>query len=206
MAKTTNPIHSLDASGSLQDLLTFSSSKGRTYVKKWAAPKNPNTNDQIRTRVAMAFGSKLAKDWPDLIDPRYKDEAQNKGTTTRSLYIANVTRGFAGGVVEDPAGNIISLIQPTSTIQGYKEVQANSVRWYWTYGFPEAVYGWLVSIRTAQSETTVVKNTTAATGLAMEFIQKDGVPGQVYYMRAIALLNTKRFQRQNIVASVIYPG
>ena len=50
MAKVTGPLLSLDASGTVADVLTFSRWKGRNYVRQRVIPSNPNTPDQIAIR------------------------------------------------------------------------------------------------------------------------------------------------------------
>lgn len=64
MARTTGPLMSFDASGSLAGAITFSKWKGRNYVRQLVTPANPQSALQVSTRAIMGF---LAQAWtPDL--------------------------------------------------------------------------------------------------------------------------------------------
>jgi len=53
MAKTTGPLFSLEASGTIGNTITYSRWKGRPYVRRRVIPVNPMTADQIKVRNAM---------------------------------------------------------------------------------------------------------------------------------------------------------
>lgn len=55
MVKLTGPGLSTDASGSLADQLTFSSWKGKSYLKKHRKPKQPRAKGQVAMRAMMGF-------------------------------------------------------------------------------------------------------------------------------------------------------
>lgn len=63
MVKLTGPSISLDASGSIGDSLTFSTSKGRAYMKRKPTPAQPRTGNQISMRMMMQF---LSQQWTNL--------------------------------------------------------------------------------------------------------------------------------------------
>lgn len=60
MAKVTAPLMSLGASGSVGGAITFSTWKGRPYVRQLVKPANPKSPLQVSTRAVMGF---LAKNW-----------------------------------------------------------------------------------------------------------------------------------------------
>lgn len=74
MVKLIGPALGQAASGSLAGALTFSSSKGRSYVKRYKKPKQPNSKPQMALRAAMtflsqqwgAFGAGYKATWNDL--------------------------------------------------------------------------------------------------------------------------------------------
>ena len=64
MARTTGPLMSLDASGSVAKTIVFSKWKGRNYVRQLVTPANPRAALQVSTRAMMKF---LSQAWtPDL--------------------------------------------------------------------------------------------------------------------------------------------
>lgn len=60
MVKLTGPGLSHQATGSVASELTFSSWKGKAYLKKHRRPKQPRSKPQVSTRVMMAF---LSSQW-----------------------------------------------------------------------------------------------------------------------------------------------
>lgn len=63
MVKLKGPSLSIDASGSLADILTFSTSKGRAYVKHKPTPDQPRSGNQVSMRAMMQF---LSQQWQNL--------------------------------------------------------------------------------------------------------------------------------------------
>lgn len=201
MAKTTNPLTSIEASGSIESLLTFSSSKGRSYVKKFAVPANPNSSNQVRSRVAFSMASRMARDWPTAVETAFGTQAQNEKTTARSIFVREATKGFAGGVSMTPTGIIVRATQPSSTVTGSATVNPGSITWSWAVSSGGPLYGWLVVVSKISADTTSVKNAVHAAGLATTWTQTGLEPGATYYMRAFFMSTAARFIRQNTVTS-----
>lgn len=65
MARSTGPLFSLDASGSIGGAITFSKWKGRNYVRRRVIPSNPKSGGQVGRRAMMKF---IAQEWTN-IDP-----------------------------------------------------------------------------------------------------------------------------------------
>jgi len=63
MARVTGPLHSDDASGTLNGSMTFSKWKGRSYVRTTITPHNPQTAKQVGVRAMMRF---LAQAWKSI--------------------------------------------------------------------------------------------------------------------------------------------
>ncbi len=66
MATVTGPMLSLSASGSLAGELEYMTSRGRSVVRKWKRPANPNTAAQRSVRLANAF---LSSEWSSIQTP-----------------------------------------------------------------------------------------------------------------------------------------
>lgn len=54
MAKVSGPFMSVDASGTIYNVLTASIWKGRNYIRGYFRPSNPKTADQLTVRTTMA--------------------------------------------------------------------------------------------------------------------------------------------------------
>lgn len=66
MARTTGPLLSFDASGSIGGAITFSKWKGRNYVRQLVIPSNPQTAAQTTNRSMFKF---LSQAWAALSAP-----------------------------------------------------------------------------------------------------------------------------------------
>lgn len=66
MVKLGGPAMSLDASGTIGGILTFSKWKGRPYVRTRVIPANPKSDAQQAVRACMKF---LAQNWAGLSAP-----------------------------------------------------------------------------------------------------------------------------------------
>lgn len=63
MPKLRNPLQSGGAAGKLDNKTIFSNWHGRTYAKRYAVPKQPNTKAQKETHVRFAWAMKLWQRW-----------------------------------------------------------------------------------------------------------------------------------------------
>ena len=63
MVKVQAPCLSLNASGTIAGAMTFSSWKGRPYVRETVKPSNPKSGSQVGVRAMFKF---LAQDWSNL--------------------------------------------------------------------------------------------------------------------------------------------
>lgn len=61
MARTTGPLMSLDASGSVASTIVFSKWKGRNYVRQLVIPANPQSGLQVGVRALITFASQYWK-------------------------------------------------------------------------------------------------------------------------------------------------
>lgn len=63
MTKVLGPMFSLEASGTIGDIATFSKWKGRPYVRQRVIPANPQSALQVSTRAMLRF---LAQAWASI--------------------------------------------------------------------------------------------------------------------------------------------
>lgn len=109
MANVKAPLMSLDASGQLAKTLIYSRNKGRHTVKTFAAPDQPNTEQQIATRLSMANANKL---WPFLTDQQkenWKPHDENNVGPQPTYLSDAITRIFKN----EPAITIPTGTPPT---------------------------------------------------------------------------------------------
>lgn len=206
MAKTTNPIQSIEASGSLEGLLTFSSSKGRSYAKKFASPKQPQTANQKLQRIGFAMASKIAKDWPELIDEFWGEEAEREQKTPRNAYIGAATVKFTNGLSVSPQKTPIWSAMPRSTITMAATVNADSITWSWATTETIPIYGWLLAVGLSSSAINQIPSVVHAAGSEMSWTQKGLERGVTYYAKAFGMVNGARWYRAGAAATAVIPS
>lgn len=92
MAKSTGPLLSLGASGTLAKTMVFSKWKGRAYVRRHVIPSNPKTSEQLLTRNVFSFGSGIWKAAPTLLRAPWDRFAVGQVLTGRNAFIGKNTR------------------------------------------------------------------------------------------------------------------
>lgn len=93
MARTTGPLMSLGASGSVAKTITFASWKGRSYVRHLVIPANPKTPLQVSTRAMMRF---LAQQWATYVAS--DDQQSSWHALAESTKISNFNAYVAAGM------------------------------------------------------------------------------------------------------------
>lgn len=97
MARTTAPLFSLDASGTVAGAIVFSKWRGRQYVRRHTRPKNPQTVSQVGIRAAMKFLSQEYKNQKTQVDSQFTDPAAAANISTFNAFVAYNMRRWREG-------------------------------------------------------------------------------------------------------------
>lgn len=87
MVKVYGPMMSMGASGTLAKTITFSTWKGRPYVRERVIPANPKSVGQVGRRIMFAF---LAQQWaslPNAEQMAFKDQAESLNVSKFNAYV-----------------------------------------------------------------------------------------------------------------------
>ncbi len=122
MVKVYGPLFSISASGTLAKAVTFSSWKGRAYVRQRVVPANPQSGPQTGMRAMMKF---LSQEWTNLSVAEKADWTTRAAATVISNFNAFVSynqsrwRSYQNPSKLDPAdGTGTSPTAPTTTPTG----------------------------------------------------------------------------------------
>lgn len=86
MAKTTAPLLSFGASGQIAQTQVYSKWKGRSYVRRYTVPANPNTTEQQLTRSVFSWLQAVYKfATPDFTAP-WEEYAKGLVMTARNAF------------------------------------------------------------------------------------------------------------------------
>jgi len=86
VAKTTAPLLSFDANGTIAKTAVFAKWKGRSYVRRYVTPSNPQTADQSLTRNTFGFLQAVYKVAPALVTAPWDAYARGKVLTGRNAF------------------------------------------------------------------------------------------------------------------------
>lgn len=195
MAKTTNPLNSQQASGSIESTLTFSTNKGRAYVKLHAKPKQPNSKNQKSARIALSFASKIAAAWPSQIESTFGEAAQKKGTTAANEYIARCALGLRTWRGVTPKGTKITSTPGVGGVTMTALAGSRSIKWTWSISNPAPNYGWALVVSTVQANNVLFENVIFVSTNTTTFRQTGLTPGVPYYGRIYIMREASAFRR-----------
>lgn len=86
MVRLTGPTLAGQASGSLANTLTFSTSKGRAYLKMKASPKQTNTPAQLAIKAFLSGISHAWTDLPEYFQSLWKPQAAQLGISPANAF------------------------------------------------------------------------------------------------------------------------
>lgn len=149
MARIFSPLGSQQASGSLADLLTFSNSKGRAYVKRKSAPTGDPTISQVSARLAFQM---LNAAWPAELSDADKQTwaalaADLNITLPNAFTKQNLTEALAGRPMIKDATNTGNSTNPTTTVNILTVSGPNEITF--TYQIGAVNNGWHSILRAA---------------------------------------------------------
>jgi hypothetical protein len=121
MARTTGPLFSLDASGSVAKTIVFSKWKGRSYVRRHAIPSNPNTPLQQGMRSVLKYITQHYVDLSDAQILQWKNAGAVDNITPLNAQVRDAGQrarnnlGWRQELLATPLGTIHPPTSPTLT-------------------------------------------------------------------------------------------
>ena len=173
MVKVYGPMHSMDASGTIGKIATFSKWKGRNYVRARVVPSNPKSGGQVGVRAMFKFLSQIWAGLSGVDQATWEDRA---ALTTVSPFNAFMGynqkrwRNWLGPAKVDPA-------TATGTNAGFANISAINGTRQITVQFDNngADDPWAVSIHRATSGPI-----TCSTANCIAVIQSDNAETYEY--------------------------
>lgn len=181
MAKVDGGALSLGVTGTVGGILTFSTWKGRPYVRRRVTPKNPNTAAQQGIRAGMSFGGAL---WSELNDG---DKATWEGMAQQNNYspfnaFVSVGQGNIANNLGYQRQNPAEASDPPGAPTGQATaVNGRQVVFSWTDVDPTKMFGMAlyVSDTTGFTEAPANLKTIVKPGDEQAVLTLD--PGTYYY-------------------------
>jgi hypothetical protein len=184
MVKVNAPLFSLGASGTIAQAATFSSWKGRAYVRERVIPANPRTGPQVGLRAMIRF---LAQQWAGLgptNHARWKTLADQNAISPFNAYTSfnqKRWRSFKGPTVNPTQiEQTTAPAAPTTTATGgIRQVQLSI-----NPGNPAPGWGYMIHRSTTTNFTPSWDNCVAVIpydGPTTIYVDSNLTPGTYYY-------------------------
>ena len=185
MARTTGPLFSMDASGTVAGAIVFSRWRGRNYVRRHAIPSNPRTPLQTGIRAAFRF---LTQWWKSFGDAEL-GEWNAIGDVTRvtglnAFVAANVKRLREGRTLKyNPTVETITV--PDDATAGTTTPLASAMQLDWTPGTADTwLWGQGIHMMAGTAAPASIANLIAIVGpLVSQLIVTNLTPGTEYFFK-----------------------
>lgn len=157
MARTTAPLFSMDASGTVAGAIVFSRWRGRNYVRRHAIPSNPRTGLQTGVRSVFRFLTQWWESFNDVEKGLWVDVGNVKRITGLNAFVAeNVKRLREGRPFQyDPTDETVVSCDELGSFTASSLARAASLEW--TFVAPaEAPWGAMLWMKAGTAPTLTI--------------------------------------------------
>ena len=198
MARTTAPLFSMDASGTIAGAIVFSRWRGRNYVRRHAIPSNPRTGLQSAVRSSFRF---LTQYWGTFTPPQaglWDDVGDVTKVTGLNAFVAENVRRIREGrpFIFDPTDEGITPCDNPDTFVATPLARAISLEW--TYDSPVAPpWGTLIYMREGAAPAGAFAFQIAASPAAAVQLIVTGLTPSVTYNFELATFGFANYLNPN---------
>lgn len=189
MARTTAPLLSMDASGSVGNSLTFAKWKGRNYVRRWAKPANPRSTAQVSIRTAMQLYTAIYKASPEAVEAAFAAEAASLKISPFNAYTRAGMKNWKSSILVFPNGNEVAMGTTDADISLTGTVQPRGITWEWSETDPLTPWAWLLTVRDGADPGLTTAYAVHGTATGTSWLQT-GLQGATTYHARITMLTT----------------
>lgn len=187
MARTTGPLLSMDASGSVGNSITFAKWKGRNYVRRYAIPSNPKTTGQTSIRTAMQFYTSIYKANTSAVEAAFEAEAQSKKISPFNAFISAAMKAWKSSVMLEPDGTEIGSWTSSANITLAGTAQPRGITWSWAESESTSPVAWLLLVRAGADPGSTTQYAVFGSASAASYLLS-GLEGSTSYQARVAFL------------------
>lgn len=197
MAKTTNPLHSSQVSGSIAELLTFTTRNGKTVVKKYSRPKPEPSAAQARQRLALGFYSQAAKRFPSDVVNAYGLSAEAQRTTAAGLYLKEGISQFKANIAIRPTGVKLTSFVNSNQLAMTATAGRNWIELTTSGVGASTIYGIIITRESNPVAPSNWQNIIAYQSGYGKILIKDLAPATTYYFGMLRISISAFIQRRS---------
>lgn len=183
MARTTGPLLSMDASGSVGDALTFAKWKGRNYVRRYAIPANPRSVAQVSIRAGMQYYTSVYKENTGLVEANFGDQAQSLKISPFNAFTRAGLKAWKSSILVWPENYEVSPAESSALFTLTGTVQPRGITWDWATTYAGTVMGWILTVREAADPGTSLAYAVFGSANAVSYTLTGLKPATTYHAR-----------------------
>jgi len=128
MPRTTGPLLSFSAQGSVGKTITYDKWRGIATARRWSQPAQPRTAPQLNTRTVISGLSQIWKMANTVLTDPWEAQALGKPTTARSAWIERnaklcIASGETGTLQATPAASKVLPVTVSATTVLHQELR-----------------------------------------------------------------------------------
>ena len=189
MARTTGPLLSMDASGSVGNALTFAHWKGRNYVRRYAVPGNPRSDAQQSIRTAMMYYTAQYKVDPAEVQAQWGAEAESQKISPFNAFTRAGIKNWSSSLLMLREGYDSGLAATSANLVVDSTVLPRGITWELSGTDLTGMIGVILCVREIGSPGTSLAYAKWASATAISWTQTGLKPSTIYQARAFCLKN-----------------
>lgn len=205
MARTTGPLLSMDASGSVGNSITFAKWKGRNYVRRYAIPANPRSTAQVSIRAAMQMYTSLYKANESEVIAAYDAIAQSLKISPFNAYTRAGLKAWKSSVLVFPDASEVAIGANSANFGIIGVAEPRGITWSWSESVTGTPIAWLLCVREAADPGYATQYAVFGSATASSYMQTGLKPATDYWAKVTAMLDNGTVVSYNSTTAVTTP-
>lgn len=187
MARTTGPLLSMDASGSVGNSITFAKWKGRNYVRRYAVPANPRSVGQTSIRTAMKYYTAMWKNYQAGLEGEYTLQAQSQKISPFNAFTRAGMKNWKSSIIISDTATEVSFGTTSANMTLTGTSQPRGITWSWGETLSGNPMAWILAVREA-ADPGVTTQYAVFAGVGVTSWLQTGLKGSTTYQGRISVL------------------
>jgi len=189
MARTTGPLLSMDASGSVGNALTFAKWKGRNYVRRYAVPSNPQSTGQESIRSGMALYTAVYKNQTANVTSAFQAKAESEKYSVINAFISSGLNAWKSSILILANGAERGTWTSSGSVSVTGSAQQRGITWSWTESLTGTQTGAILLVRKAADPGTTTQYAVHGTASGTSYLLTGLDAATSYQARIVVIMS-----------------
>lgn len=189
MARTTGPLLSMDASGSVGNALTFAKWKGRNYVRRYAVPSNPQSTGQESIRAGMALYTAIYKNQTANVTSAFQSKADSEKYSVINAYVGTGLNSWKSSILILANGAERGTWTSSGSVSVTGSAQQRGITWTWTESLTGTQVGAILLVREAADPGSTTQYAVHGTSSGTSYLLTGLDAATSYQARIVVIMS-----------------